>query len=297
MKNELNLKGIFLSTTFILFLLGCSSSDDGDPGNSEVKRTEINMPLPTGNADINWNNAELVWSEEFGKSTLIDDIWNLEKNSNNPDVADQLQTYQRENLEISNGTLKIHANKVGDGQQKGDYTSARINTKYAYKYGRIEVSVKLPEAQKKGIWAKIVLIGENEKIVGWPSCGEIDLMEYFSYIPNKTFVNLHSEVNNSMNGTLISASANVDNAEEEFNAYGILWTDKYIKFYINDVNNIIYTFNRPSQATEENWPFNDSFYLLADMVVGGKYGGAEGVDDSLFPAAMEINYIRVYHAQ
>ena len=98
-------------------------------------------------------------------------------------------------------------------------------------------------------------------------------------------------------GTLISANATVENAEEEFNAYGILWTDKYIKFYINDVNNIIYTFNKPSPATEENWPFDEPFYLLADLVVGGKYGGVEGVDDSMFPATMEIDYIRVYHPE
>jgi beta-glucanase (GH16 family) len=246
-----------------------------------------------GSSDIDWNNVELVWSEEFSASSILDDIWVFEpRNTTNPDIADQLQIYRKENVSLSGGTLKIYAK-----EKAGVYTSARLNSKYAFQYGRIEISVKLPEQEKEGIWAKLALIGNNENTVGWPQCGEIDLMEYFSYKPNETYINVHSSANNAMNGTLITANNYLESIEEEFHAYGILWTDNYIKFYIDDIDNIIYTLNRPSSPTAENWPFDKPFYLLADLVIGGKHAGVEGVDDSLFPAIMEIDYIRVYHTQ
>lgn len=274
-----------------LFFLGCSSTDDSNDPEPVPEIAEIIMEIPV-NSDIDWNKAELVWNEEFNGSTILEDIWAFEsKNTTNPDISDQLQNYREENVELKGGTLKIYAKK-----EAGVYTSARLSSKYAFKYGRIEISVKLPEQEKKGIWAKLALIGNNENIVGWPKCGEIDIMEYFSYKPNETYINVHSSDNNAMNGTLISANNDLETAEEEFHAYGILWTDKYIKFYMDDSDNIIYTLNRPSSPTEGNWPFDQPFYLLTDMVIGGKFAGAEGVDDSLFPAVMEIDYIRVYHA-
>lgn len=273
-----------------LFLLGCSSTDESTE--PVLERTKIIMETPI-NSEIDWNKAELVWNEEFNGSKILDDIWVFEaKNMTNPDIADQLQDYREDNVKLSGGTLKIYVKKEG-----GVYTSARLTSKYAFQYGRIEISVKLPEQEKKGIWTKLALIGDNNNIVGWPQCGEIDILEYFSYKPNETNINLHSSANNAKNGTLISANSYFESPEEEFHAYGILWTDKYIKFYIDDPDNIIYTFNQPSLPTEGNWPFDQPFYLLTDMVIGGKYAGAEGVDDSLFPAVMEIEYIRVYHAQ
>ena len=274
-----------------LFLLGCSTTDDSTDPEPIPERTKITMEI-SANSEIDWNNVDLVWSEEF-KSTLLDNIWVFEpKNNTNPDIADQLQNYREENVRVSGGTLKIYAEK-----NAGVYTSARLSGRYAFKYGRIEISAKLPEQEKEGIWSKLALIGDNENIVSWPQCGEIDILEYFSYMPNETYINLHSGANNAMNGTLISANNYLESAEEEFHAYGILWTDMYIKFYIDDPDNIVYSINRPSSPTDANWPYDKPFYLLVDMVIGGKYGGADGVDDSLFPAIMEIDYIHVYHAK
>jgi beta-glucanase (GH16 family) len=291
-KGKFYFKEIGVVLILNLFLLGCSPKDDSNDPEPIPERTKITMETP-GSGEIDWNNVELVWNEEFSASTILDDIWVFEsKNTTNPDIADQLQNYREENVSLSGGKLKISAKN-----EAGVYTSAKLSSKYAFKYGRIEIGAKLPEQEKKGIWAKMALIGDNENIVGWPACGEIDLMEYFSHKPNETYINVHSSANNALNGTLISANSHLESAEEEFHAYGILWTDKYIKFYIDDPDNIIYTLDRPSSPTDANWPFDKHFYLLADMVIGGRYGGAEGVDDSLFPAIMEIDYIRVYHTQ
>lgn len=277
-----------------LFLLSCDSKEEsGDPEPEPVQeRTKITMDSP-GDDDIDWNNVALVWNEEFNGTTLADDVWVFEpKNTTNPDVADQLQTYRKENVNLNGGILNITAEKNADV-----YSSARISSKYAFEYGRIEINAKLPEQEKSGIWAKLVLIGDNEAQVGWPQCGEIDIMEYFSHNPNEFNINVHSTANNSFNGSLIRVNNELETVEEEFHIYGILWTDRYIKFYIDDLENIIYTLDRPASPNEDNWPFDKPFYLLIDMVIGGKYIGDNGVDDALFPAVMELDYIRVYHLQ
>lgn len=291
MKKNKSYFNLSSSTLMLCLFLSCSSSDDAPETDDDLEK-EVIMEIPNED-NIDWKDVRLVWAEEYNEPVLSADIWTFEsKNTTNSDIADQLQIYQEANAILSGGTLKINARK-----KDGVYTSVRLASNHTFKYGRIEVSAKLPEQEKKGIWAKLALFGENVDIVGWPKAGEIDIMEYFSHKPNETYINVHTAINNTKNGTLISANNYLETAEEEFHAYGILWTSQYIKFYVDNTDNIIYTLNKPSSATVENWPFDNSFYFLIDMVIGGKYGGAEGVDDSLFPAVMEIDYIHVYHLQ
>lgn len=280
---------IVLALILTALFFGCSSNDDSGDSEIDEKRTIIEMDIPVDN-DIDWNDVKIVWNEEFQESTNLDDTWNYETmNFITPDKTDGLQVYRRENAEVSGGTLKIHV-KENDGV----YTSARISSKPVFKYGRIEIGAKFPAEGINGIWSSIGLLGINIDEVGWPQCGEIDIVEYFSNTHNKIFNYIHSSANNTDNGTLLSASYPLESAEEEIHAYGLLWTDKYLKFYVDDPDNITYTFLRPSSPSEENWPFNQPYFLLTGMVIGGSYGG-EGVDASLFPASMEIDYIRVFH--
>ncbi|TVZ27516.1 glycosyl hydrolase family 16 [Gillisia sp. Hel_I_86] len=298
MKKKLTFNTILLAVTLSFILLGCNKTDDTiDEGTGE-ERTKIIMEIPSGgNLDsYNWNNATLVWSQDFDDFSFKDN-WVFEKNYNNPGNNDQLQKYTEENVELNNGTLKLYAKKVGVGQNKGDYTSSRLSGKFAFQYGRIEINAKLPTGEKPGIWFKLALLGNNIDVVGYPNSGEIDIMEYFSSLPNTYNVTVHSAANNENNGNLISSRNVLETLEEEFHTYGILWTNNYIKFYMDQPENIVYTLDRPSNATEFNWPFDQPFYLLIDTVVGGRYAGAQGVDDSMFPAVMEIDYIRVYHAK
>lgn len=274
--------------------VGCKKSDDAD-GDSRFKRTEVVMKSPNDIRDIDWKNVEVVWREDFDQPNLSDANWSVLTITSNPDTAGQWQNYREENAEVSGGSLKIEAKKEGAGQSKGDYTSSRISSDYAFKYGRIEINAKLPKEAKKGIWAKPGMIGNNENQVGWPNCGEINLMEYLSYNPNETYITVHSSVKNGEKGTLISMTTDLKSAEEEFHIYGLLWTENYLKFYIDDPDNVTFTMDRPSSPTAEIWPFDQPFYLLADLVEDGKYGGAKGVDDTMFSADLEIEYIRVYH--
>lgn len=288
-KNKFYFKQIVGVLFLSVILTGCSSDDSGDSETIE-KRTVITMQ-PPANGEVNWNDVKMVWNEEFSDPSKLNDIWTFETNNNSNPGTDGLQVYREENVVIRGGLLKIYAT-----EKEGIYTSARISSKYAFKYGRIEISAKLPKNETKGIWAKIGLLGDNLDTVGWPGSGEIDIMEYFTNSPKEIYNLIHSTTNNYLNGTLITSNSILDTAEDEFHAYGILWTDKYIKFYIDSPDNITFSFNRPTSATTENWPFDQPFFLLLHMVLGGQYGG-DGIDPSTFPAIMDIDYIRVYHPQ
>jgi len=297
MKKELTFKRILLAVALSFIAVSCDSSSDA--ANDDVislERTIITMEIPSqaNLENYNWNNATLVWAEEFRNKDSFKDNWVFETDVNNLGNKDQLQFYKEENSEFRNGTLKIYARKVGVGQNKGDYTSSRISGRFAFQYGRLEVNAKFPVGEKNGIWSKLGLLGNNINVVGHPDSGEIDIVEYFSSAPNSYSVVAHSASNTG--NKIISQSNVLEEVEEDFHAYGILWTKNYIKYYIDYPENIIFTLDRPSDATEFDWPFDQPFYFLIDMVVGGNYAGAHGVDDSMFPAGMEIDYVRVYHA-
>lgn len=251
---------------------------------------------PTGEdvfAPDYWDDAQLVWSDEFDGTTLSAENWKLET-GNHGWGNNELQNYISEgNVEVGDGTLKIMAKKeTFDGS---NYTSARLNSKKEFRYGKIEIRAKIPEYKGKGIWPALWMLGNDINSVGWPACGEIDIMEYVSYSPNEVHFSIHSTANNHVKGTQItSGPVPLETIEEEFHTYGVLWTDKYMKFYIDTPENVQLNFIRPANSNSDNWPFSKPFYFLMNIAVGGNWGGLEGVDNTIFPAVMEVDYVRVY---
>ena len=289
-----------ISILLTIFIFACSSSNVSEP---EAELTQSPDPKPEEiENDINnpdnvdyWDNAELVWSDEFEGVSLSTENWALETGGNGWG-NNELQNYQAEgNTEVSDGTLKITAKRNTDNTIEGAFTSARLNSKQSFKFGRMEIRAKLPEYKGNGTWPALWMLGSNIQSVGWPACGEIDMMEYVSFKPNKTHFTIHSTANNHTNGTEITSGAvDLESIEEEFHNFGILWSSKYIKFYVDDIENVQFMFRRPTSSTVENWPFSNNFYFLMNIAVGGNWGGLEGVDMSIFPATMEVDYIRVY---
>ncbi|MEM1135137.1 MAG: glycoside hydrolase family 16 protein [Bacteroidota bacterium] len=247
-----------------------------------------------------WKDATLVWSDEFEGNELSSENWKFEtgdhgwgNNEWQNYVADS--NIENSNIEISNGTLKIIAKKTGAGQKVGDYTSTRLNSKQSFLYGRMEIRAKIPDDKGKGIWPALWMLGENITTIGWPACGEIDIMEYVSFDPNIVHFSIHSTANNHTNNTQVTSEpVELETIEEKFHNYGVLWTEQKLQFYIDEVDSVKLTFNRPSNFNDENWPFNKPFYFLLNMAVGGNWGGQRGVDDSIFPSEMEVDYVRVY---
>ena len=288
-----------LSIPFIAFsfMASCQSASIAEETLENVLQENLETPLPTIGEDVfapdYWDDAELVWSDEFDGTALSQENWKFET-GNNGWGNNELQNYLNEgNVEVSNGTLKIIAKKENvDGSK---YTSARLNSKKEFTFGKIEIRAKIPEDKGKGIWPALWMLGNDINSVGWPACGEIDIMEYVSYSPNEVHFTIHSTANNHVKGTQItSGPVPLETIEEEFHTYGVLWTDKYMKFYIDTEDNIKLNFLRPSISNSDNWPFSKPFYFLMNIAVGGNWGGLEGVDDSIFPAVMEVDYVRVY---
>ena len=245
-----------------------------------------------------WEAAELVWSDEFDGNALNNDNWRFETGASGWGNNEWQNYVETGVTEVSGGTLKITAHKTGPGQRVGDYESARLNSKKSFTFGRLEIRARIPEHKGKGIWPALWMLGSNIGAVGWPGCGEIDIMEYVSYEPDQVHFSLHSTANNHRIGTQITTGpVSLESIEEAFHNYGVLWTRDYIKFYLDDVDNVLLSFVRPSPTTAENWPFGQPFYFLMNIAVGGDWGGLQGVDDTIFPAVMEVDYVRVYQVK
>ena len=232
----------------------------------------------------------LTWSEEFDGSAINTNIWTFDTGAtgwgNN-----ELENYTTNNTEVTNGKLIITARKVDDNTQVGSYTSSRLisKAKKEFMYGRLEVRAKLPSG--KGIWPAIWMMGSNLSSAGWPECGEMDIMEYVGFDPNTVYATVHTPSGYGTNAN--GSSMTVTSCEEEFHNYGLIWTDKKLTFYVDSLDNVVHTY-APAVKTPENWPFDQPGFFLLNVAVGGNWGGAQGIDNSIFPQSMEVDYVRVY---
>lgn len=237
------------------------------------------------------SKLSLVWSDEFDGATVNPDNWSFETGASGWG-NNELQNYTSSgNAELTDGKLIITAKKVNDNKEVGSYTSARIKTesKIEFQYGRMEIRAKLPSGT--GVWPAIWMLGSNFRTAGWPACGEMDIMEYVGYLPNTVHSTVHTPSGFGANGN--GSSKILETAEEEFHIYGLLWTEKKLVFYTDTPENITHTY-APSTKNAENWPFDQPHFFLLNLAVGGSWGGAMGIDNTIFPQTMEIDYVRVY---
>ena len=237
----------------------------------------------------------MIWNDEFDGDALDMAKWKFETGDHGWGNNEWQNYVEASNVEVSDGTLKIIAKKVGEGQQVGDYTSTRLNSIPSFTYGRMEIRAKIPDHKGNGIWPALWMLGENIGEVGWPNCGEIDIMEYVSYDPNIVHFTIHSRANNHADSTQVtSGPIALETVEEEFHNYGVIWTENNLTFYLDDPSNVTLSFDKPENQTQENWPFDKPHFFLMNIAVGGNWGGKLGVDDTIFPAVMEVDYVRVY---
>ena len=231
--------------------------------------------------------SDLVWEENFDGDSLNKEIWKFELGDGCPDLCgwgnNERQIYTSSNHKVENGYLIITAKK-----EDSLYTSTRIITKgkKEFQYGRMEVRAKLPLG--KGLWPAFWMLGSNISDVGWPLCGEIDILEYVGKEPNTIFTSLHTQ--DSHGNTINSKKGVIEGIEEGFHTYVLDWNKEKMDFYIDDV--LFYTFS-PQERSPEIWPFDQPFYFIVNLAVGGNFGGPE-VDDSIFPQEFVVDYIKVY---
>ena len=250
-----------------------------------VKQPGIPRPAvdPTMNVPEGY---EIDWFDEFTGISLGAD-WSYEV-KNAGWVNNEKQNYVNGNgvTEVSNGTLKINCKKM-DGKIYSGRIYAKKNK--GWKYGWVEARIKLPKG--KGTWPAFWMMPVNESD-GWPTCGEIDIMEEVGYHPNYTSSSIHCNSYNHTKGTQKTAERLTPGAEGEFHVYALEWTENYIQTYVD--GNPLLHFDNDGAGNKNTWPFNKEFYVILNLAWGGDWGGEKGVDESALPVTMEVDYVRVF---
>lgn len=251
---------------------------------------------------------ELVWQDEFDYTGHPDPRkWDYEDGYVR---NEELQYYMRrrlKNARVENGRLILEAHKENlpnprhrsgserwqERRRMVEYTAASLTTlkRFEFQYGRVEVRARLPRG--RGVWPAIWTLGVNRTEVGWPRCGEIDLMEFVGHTPDTIHANVHwphpqptPQRRNASQGGKTTLAA----PWERFHVYAMEWTPERIDFLLDDRKYHSFTLDAAGRGPDN--PFRQPHYLLLNFALGGTWGGA--VDDAVLPQRFEIEYVRVY---
>lgn len=233
----------------------------------------------------------LTWSEEFDGAALDSDTWTYEL-GNGCDKGlcgwgnNELQEYTSDpkNIRVADGMLTIEATEI-----PGGYNSARIITqdKVELTYGRIDIRAKMPKGQ--GLWPAIWMLGANIDDVSWPMCGEIDIMELVGHTPAVTHGTVHYDDGNGYRYVGGSRSLQSGDLSDQFHVYSIVWNKNEIVWYLDNVQ-----FQRFSKTGNETYPFNNPFFFIMNIAVGGNWPGSPD-GSTTFPQTMVVDYLRVFN--
>ncbi len=261
-------------------VLGCTQ-DRSSPTEAE------NDPPPV--AEPEWTQ---VWADEFDGHGRPDSAkWTFETGGHGwGNDERQHYTDRPANARVEDGHLIIEARN--ESYAGNDYTSARLNSAASWTYGRFEVRAKLPSG--RGTWPAIWMLASQDTYGDqyWPDNGEIDIMEHVGHDPDVVHATIHTEAFNHTQGTQRGDAITVDSARSAFNVYAVEWTPRMIQAFVNGQR--YFVFEKPLDATYAEWPFDQDFHLLLNIAVGGTWGGAQGVDPTIWPQQMAIDYVRVY---
>ena len=248
---------------------------------SSSKSVTVQIGTGTG------SGLNLIWSDEFnGSGSVSSSNWTHEIGGNGWGNGEaQYYTNRLENSKVEGGFLKITAKK--EAFEGSNYTSARLVSlnKFDFTYGTVEVRAKLPTGG--GTWPAIWMLGSNINTVGWPACGEVDIMEHVGN--NQGTVQSAMHTPSSYGGTINHGSQFFDDVSTEFHIYAVEWTSEKMVFSVDDV--VHYTYN-PSTKNSNTWPYDSDQFIILNVAMGGSFGGS--IDSNFVSSTMEIDYVRVY---
>jgi len=265
------LTGICAMLALILCSIGCKKNlgRQGDP--ATAASTTMSRAA----------TFQQVWADEFNGSSVNTSNWNLD--NGNPGVNNEKEFYQSANATVMSGNLVITARQQSMGGQP--YTSAKLNTsgKFSIQYGRIEARIKLPMVQ--GTWPAFWMLGTNIGSVGWPQCGEIDIME-------------HVNTTNTILGTMhwnggsghVQYGSSINTTPGDFHIYAVEWDNSSIKWFVD--NNLYVTGNIANNINNTG-AFHLPFYIILNLAVGGDLPG-QTINNTALPTTMQVDYVRVY---
>ena len=242
----------------------------------------------------------LVWSDEFnGKNGSLPDAskWIYDIGGNgwgNHEL--EYYTNRAENARMEDGKLVITARQesyAGPDGAKFNYTSARLKTQglFSQAYGRFEARIKLPAGQ--GIWPAFWMLGENFKSVGWPKCGEIDIMENVGKEPGINHGSLHGPSSTSPTSDMTATIALPagQKLSDDFHIYTVEWEPETARFYLDA--NLYAMFTAAQWPARGTWVFDHPFFIILNVAVGGDWPGSPD-GTTVFPQTMQVDYVRVY---
>ncbi len=242
-------------------------------------------------------NYQLVWEEEFDGPDIDLTKWNFEIGGagwGNQEA--QYYTDRDDNARIENGCLVIEVKK--ENYQGNSYTSARLSTKdkVFFTYGKVEARISLPAGQ--GTWPAFWLMPNKSSYGTWPRSGEIDIMEHVGSQPTMISHAIHTQ--QASGGRSWSSKGYYNNVENDFHTYAVEWIDDYnngndaLIFYVDGVQTAIKNQGNYVTSTYVDWPFDQDFFVILNLAIGGTWGGT--IDDAIFanPVEMKVDWVRMY---
>lgn len=255
---------------------------------------KISIPVKQGYNDLPSTSIpegySLVWSDEFSGGEVDPRNWDFEDWA--PGWANhELQRYVpngelagNKTAFVEDGILNIRAMKYN-----GQVISARMNSTASWTYGYMEARLKLPKG--RGTWPAFWMMPRDFSL-GWPACGEIDIMEEVGVNPNYTSSSIHTKSYNHVMNTHKTKEILTKGAEDEFHIYAVEWTVDYLQFYTDGKAQM--RFDNDGKRNNDTWPFNKEFYIILNLAWGGDWGGWNGVNESALPCTYQIDYVRVF---
>jgi len=229
------------------------------------------------------------WRDEFNGESIDLNKWSFETGGDGWG-NNELQYYtDGRNIEIKKGVLKIIAHEENMHSLK--YTSSRLITKdkCEWKYGRIKFRAKMSKG--RGTWPAVWMLPVKGFNASGSVNGEIDILEYVGFEPGLVHFSIHTKNNNSDINNEITSSKYIKTADSKFHIYRMDWTPYGIMGFIDGKKYFEYLNTGDGHSY---WPFDEKFFLIMNLAIGGDWRGIEGVDNKIFPAVMEIDYVRVY---
>lgn len=260
-------------------------------GSIENDDTKIPVSDQGYSTPNSYSGMTLVWSDEFNGTSLNTSDWNYDVGDGCPNCGwgnNELQYYTAgDNIYVNSGKMIIEARK--ENKNGKNYTSSRLTTmgKKSFKFGRIDMRAKLPKGQ--GIWPAFWMLGDNFPTAGWPTCGEIDIMEFLGHDLTKVYSTIHFK-SGTGSRNISKSFVNATPIPDEYHVYSLVWETDKMKMLIDD--KLIGEFLAADLGGASN-PFNDKFFFLLNIAVGGNWPGSPNTT-TYFPQWMFVDYVRVF---
>jgi beta-glucanase (GH16 family) len=275
-----------LFSLLCIFVLGSCAVATPAPTATSVPPTPV--PSPT----VEWERTgwEIVWHDEFEGTELDLQNWTFDLGGNGWGNQEwQAYTDRPENVRLEEGILVIEAREEPEFVRGRSYSSARLKTQglHEWQYGRIEARIQLPYGQ--GIWPAFWMLGEDINKKGWPTAGEIDILEFIGREADHIYATVHAPGYSGGNGVGGSLTVLAESLRDDFHIYAIEWEENEIRWYFDNQE----FFRLTPEDVPDEWIFDHPFFIILNLAVGGRWPGYPD-DTTVFPQFLYVDYVRVY---